>query len=47
LGLLCKKSNPNFERGKAGIYKFQVKATVNDELAAEAAITCAVRKKGN
>jgi len=37
----------NFERGKAGIYKFQVKATVNDELAAEAAITCAVRKKGN
>jgi hypothetical protein len=24
-----------------------VKATVNDELAAEAAITCAVRKKGN
>jgi 3-hydroxyacyl-[acyl-carrier-protein] dehydratase len=37
----------NFERGKAGIYKFQVKAMVNDELAAEAAITCAVRKKGN
>jgi len=36
-----------FERGKAGIYKFQVRATVNDELAAEAAITCAVRKKGN
>jgi 3-hydroxyacyl-[acyl-carrier-protein] dehydratase len=36
-----------FERGKAGIYKFQVKATVQDELAAEAAITCAVRKKGN
>ncbi|NDH78957.1 MAG: 3-hydroxyacyl-[acyl-carrier-protein] dehydratase FabZ [Burkholderiaceae bacterium] len=34
-----------FERGKAGIYKFQVKATVQDELAAEAAITCAVRKK--
>lgn len=34
-----------FERGKAGIYKFQVKATVHDELAAEAAITCAVRKK--
>ena len=37
----------NFERGKAWIYKFQVKAMVNDELAAEAAITCAVRKKGN
>ena len=35
----------SFERGKAGIYKFQVKATVQDELAAEAAITCAVRKK--
>ena len=34
-----------FERGKAGIYKFQVKATVQDELAAEAANTCAVRKK--
>ena len=34
-----------FERGKAGIYKFQVKATVQDELAAEAVITCAVRKK--
>jgi 3-hydroxyacyl-[acyl-carrier-protein] dehydratase len=34
-----------FERGKAGIYKFQVKATVQDKLAAEAAITCAVRKK--
>jgi len=34
-----------FERGKAGIYKFQVKATVQDELAAEASITCAVRKK--
>ena len=34
-----------FERGKAGIYKFQVKATVQDELAAEAFITCAVRKK--
>ena len=34
-----------FGRGKAGIYKFQVKATVQDELAAEAAITCAVRKK--
>ena len=35
-----------FEREKAGIYKFQVKATVNDELAAEANITCAVRTKG-
>jgi len=34
-----------FERGKAGIYKFHVKASVQDELAAEAAITCAVRKK--
>jgi 3-hydroxyacyl-[acyl-carrier-protein] dehydratase len=34
------------EREKAGIYKFQVKATVNDELAAEANITCAVRTKG-
>ncbi len=34
-----------FERGKAGIYKFHVKATVQDELAAEASITCAVRKK--
>ena len=34
------------EREKAGIYKFQVKATVNDELAAEANITCAVRNKG-
>jgi 3-hydroxyacyl-[acyl-carrier-protein] dehydratase len=34
------------EREKAGIYKFQVKATVNDELAAEASITCAVRTKG-
>jgi 3-hydroxyacyl-[acyl-carrier-protein] dehydratase len=33
------------EREKAGIYKFQVKATVNDELAAEANITCAVRTK--
>jgi 3-hydroxyacyl-[acyl-carrier-protein] dehydratase len=35
-----------FEREKAGIYKFQVKATVNGELAAEANITCAVRTKG-
>ena len=35
-----------FEREKAGIYKFQVKATVNDELVAEANITCAVRTKG-
>jgi 3-hydroxyacyl-[acyl-carrier-protein] dehydratase len=35
-----------FEREKAGIYKFQVRATVNDELAAEANITCAVRTKG-
>ena len=34
------------EREKSGIYKFQVKATVNDELAAEANITCAVRTKG-
>ena len=34
------------EREKASIYKFQVKATVNDELAAEANITCAVRTKG-
>ena len=34
------------EREKAGIYKFQVKATVNDDLAAEANITCAVRTKG-
>jgi len=34
------------EREKAGIYKFQVNATVNDELAAEANITCAVRSKG-
>jgi 3-hydroxyacyl-[acyl-carrier-protein] dehydratase len=34
------------EREKAGIYKFQVKAMVNDELAAEANITCAVRTKG-
>lgn len=34
------------EREKAGIYKFQVKATVSDELAAEANITCAVRTKG-
>jgi 3-hydroxyacyl-[acyl-carrier-protein] dehydratase len=34
------------EREKAGIYKFQVKATVNDELATEANITCAVRTKG-
>ncbi len=34
-----------FERGKAGIYKFQVKATVQDELAAEASITRAVRMK--
>jgi 3-hydroxyacyl-[acyl-carrier-protein] dehydratase len=34
------------EREKAGIYKFRVKATVNDDLAAEANITCAVRTKG-
>ena len=34
------------EREKAGLYKFQVKATVNEELAAEANITCAVRTKG-
>jgi 3-hydroxyacyl-[acyl-carrier-protein] dehydratase len=34
------------ERGRAGIYKFAVKATVDDEIAAEANITCAVRTKG-
>lgn len=34
------------ERERAGIYKFQVKATVDGELAAEANITCAVRVKG-
>jgi 3-hydroxyacyl-[acyl-carrier-protein] dehydratase len=34
------------ERARAGIYKFQVQATVDDELAAEANITCAVRMKG-
>jgi len=34
------------ERGRAGIYKFQVQATVDGELAAEANITCAVRMKG-
>jgi 3-hydroxyacyl-[acyl-carrier-protein] dehydratase len=34
------------ERERAGIYKFQVKATVDGELAAEANITCAVRMKG-
>ena len=35
-----------FQREKAGIYKFHVKATVDGELAAEADITCAVRTKG-
>jgi 3-hydroxyacyl-[acyl-carrier-protein] dehydratase len=35
-----------FERERAGIYKFQVKATVEGELAAEANITCAVRTRG-
>ena len=34
------------ERGRAGIYKFAVKATVDGEIAAEANITCAVRTKG-
>jgi 3-hydroxyacyl-[acyl-carrier-protein] dehydratase len=34
------------ERCRAGIYKFQVQATVDGELAAEANITCAVRMKG-
>jgi 3-hydroxyacyl-[acyl-carrier-protein] dehydratase len=34
------------ERERAGIYKFQVQATVDGELAAEANITCAVRTKG-
>jgi 3-hydroxyacyl-[acyl-carrier-protein] dehydratase len=34
------------ERERAGIYKFQVQATVDGELAAEANITCAVRAKG-
>ena len=35
-----------YERERAGIYKFQVNATVDDKLVAEASITCAVRKKG-
>ncbi len=35
-----------YQREKAGIYKFHVKATVDGELAAEADITCAVRTKG-
>ncbi|CAN1540608.1 FabA 3-hydroxymyristoyl/3-hydroxydecanoyl-(acyl carrier protein) dehydratases [Burkholderiaceae bacterium] len=35
-----------YERERAGIYKFQVSATVDDKLVAEANITCAVRKKG-
>jgi len=35
-----------YQREKAGIYKFHVQATVDGELAAEADITCAVRKKG-
>ena len=34
-----------YQREKAGIYKFHVKATVDGELAAEADITCAVRRK--
>jgi 3-hydroxyacyl-[acyl-carrier-protein] dehydratase len=34
------------ERGRAGIYKFSVQATVDGEIAAEANITCAVRTKG-
>jgi 3-hydroxyacyl-[acyl-carrier-protein] dehydratase len=34
------------ERGRAGIYKFAVQATVDGELAAEANITCAVRNRG-
>lgn len=35
-----------FDRERAGIYKFQVQATVDGEIAAEANITCAVRTKG-
>jgi 3-hydroxyacyl-[acyl-carrier-protein] dehydratase len=35
-----------YQREKAGIYKFHVRATVDGELAAEADITCAVRRKG-
>ena len=35
-----------YQRERAGIYKFHVEATVDDELAAEADITCAVRTKG-
>ena len=35
-----------YQREKAGIYKFHVKATVDGEVAAEADITCAVRTKG-
>jgi 3-hydroxyacyl-[acyl-carrier-protein] dehydratase len=35
-----------YQREKAGIYKFHVEATVDGELAAEADITCAVRRKG-
>jgi 3-hydroxyacyl-[acyl-carrier-protein] dehydratase len=35
-----------YQRERAGIYKFHVKATVDDELVAEADITCAVRMKG-
>jgi len=35
-----------YQREKAGIYKFHVKATANGEFAAEADITCAVRRKG-
>ncbi|WP_114637098.1 3-hydroxyacyl-ACP dehydratase FabZ [Polynucleobacter necessarius] len=34
------------ERGRAGIYKSSVQATVDGEIAAEANITCAVRTKG-
>jgi 3-hydroxyacyl-[acyl-carrier-protein] dehydratase len=35
-----------FERERAGIYKFQVQACVDGEIAAEGNITCAVRSKG-
>jgi 3-hydroxyacyl-[acyl-carrier-protein] dehydratase len=35
-----------YQREKAGIYNVHVKATVDGELAAEADITCAVRRKG-
>jgi len=36
----------NLLRGRAGIYKFSVQATVDGEIAAEANITCAVRPRG-